>query len=299
MLHLDGERLRLLRHVGKSLHINLEAVNHVTQLLVLLAKLGFELPVIHIAVNRVDRIPLLRAIVALYRPELQAQILVFCLQPLIVRVDLQQSRNLALLCPLQVELLLLHALEVSHVIELAGRIETSIFAPKFLLELTSIQVVLADLVIDLSEEFVQVVVLILDPGNPAHGQVPLDVGLGQRGVLPQFHESSSLLSSEDVGLSFHDCISLRFVLFPLQKCTEGRLNHHDRFVTAAPLVTVILLLDHVAPGQTLDFHETIGYTLESLPLVVASPCFLDLDGEVLLDERQDEAGVPSAIWIDL
>ena len=100
-------------------------------------------------------------------------------------------------------------------------------------------------------------------------------------------------------MAFHDGRSLRFVLSPLQKCTEGRLNHHNSKVTAVALVTHIPLFDHVPPGQTLDFHETRGYALESLPLVEASPCSLDLDGEVLLDERQDEAGVPSAIWIDL
>lgn len=32
---------------------------------------------------------------------------------------------------------------------------------------------------------------------------------------------------------------------------------------------------------------------------MASPGFLDLDGKVLLDEREDEAGVPSTIWVYL
>ena len=106
----------------------------------------------------------------LHSSQLQAQILVFCLQPLIVSVGLQQSWNHAWrLSPLEVKRLLLHALEISHVIKCAGRIETSVCSLKFLLELTSILIILANGVIDVAKGLVQVVVLIFYPVNPAHG----------------------------------------------------------------------------------------------------------------------------------
>ena len=115
----------------------------------------------------------------------------------------------------------MHALKVGQMVELCRCVDTPVLSSELLFEFARVQIVLADIVVDLPEELVQAVVLVLDSGQPAHCKISLEIGLSQRGVLLQLQESSSLLPSKHVGLSFHQGVPLGLVLLLLQEAPKG------------------------------------------------------------------------------
>ena len=74
---------------------------------------------------------------------------------------------------------------------------------KFLFKSVGVLVVLANGVADCSHLVRQALVLVSDSLVPSHGQISLDVCLGHCCILFQLQESSTLLASQDVGLSSH------------------------------------------------------------------------------------------------
>jgi len=123
--------------------------------------------------------------------------------------------------------------------------------------------------------------------------------LGHRRVLLQFKEGPLLLASEDVGLHLHYGTLLLKEPLLLKEHPERRLNCKNSLVPQSGFVHQVPLLLNEATRQALDFDEPVRDLPEAPPLLVASPQPLDFYGKVFLDDREEEAGIPSLVGVDL